>query len=145
MIGADFHELGVFLGMTSYTINEIAADNRGSVAVIAVKILEKWMKADKSQDMYKMYIALLDALSKMEKNDLVRFVKDGARRPSEIDQQGHKIELGKKVDIVGCASLLCFREYMSEHLELVKVDDIETTMMGKIISDGQVSGFPSTS
>ena len=34
---------------------------------------------------------------------------------------------------------------MSEHLQLVKVDDMETIMMGKIISDGQVSGFPSIS
>ena len=48
-------------------------------------------------------------------------------------------------DIVGCASLLCFRDHMSEHLQLVKVDDIETTMMGNIFSDGQVSGFLSMS
>ena len=41
--------------------------------------------------------------------------------------------------IVGCASLHCFRDHLSEHLQLVKVEDIKTTMMGKIISDGQVS------
>ena len=57
-------------------------------------------------------------------------------------------ELGDRFvqfDIIGCASLLCFMDHLSEHLQLVKVDDIETTMMGKIISDGQVSGFPSIS
>ena len=36
-------------------------------------------------------------------------------------------------DIVGCASLLCFRDHLSNHLQLVKVEDFETTMMFKII------------
>ena len=36
-------------------------------------------------------------------------------------------------DIVGCASLLCFRDHLSEHLQLVKVDAIETIVLGKII------------
>ena len=47
------------------------------MATIAFKVLEKWMKADKRQDTYEMYIALLDALSKINRNDLVIFVKKG--------------------------------------------------------------------
>ena len=52
-------------------------------------------------------------------------------------------QLGDRLDPfeIGCASLLCVRDHLSDHLQLVKADDIETTIMGKIILDGQVSEY----
>ena len=73
----EYRDLGVSLNVPTCVINEIEADNRGSVANTALKILEKWMKADKRQDMYEMYNELLDALSSFGRNDLVLFVKAG--------------------------------------------------------------------
>ena len=76
-INREFRGLGISLGIAGYVIDEIETDNRGNVATIAFKVLEKWMKADKRQDTCEMYIALLDALSKIGRNDLVAFVKAG--------------------------------------------------------------------
>ena len=76
-INREFRGLGISLGIAAYVIDEIETDNTGNVGTIAFKVLEKWMKADKRQDTYEMYNELLDALSKISRNDLVEFVKTG--------------------------------------------------------------------
>ena len=79
-INRDYRELGILLGMACCTIDEIEADYKGSVATITLKVLEKWMNADKRQDTFEMYKDLLGALSDMKRNDLVKFVGEWVER-----------------------------------------------------------------
>ena len=76
-ITRDYRDLGLALGIKGHVLNGLEDDNRFRVANIALKILEKWRNAKEGQDMYNMYNELLKALSKIERNDLVEFIKVG--------------------------------------------------------------------
>ena len=73
----EYRGLGLMLGIKGHVINAFEDDNRYRTANIALKVLEKWMNAKEGQDMYSMYNELLKALSRIERNDLVEFIKVG--------------------------------------------------------------------
>ena len=76
-ITRDYRDLGLMLGIKGHVINAFEDDNKYRMANIALKVLEKWMNAKEGQDMYTMYNELLEALSSIERNDLVEFIKVG--------------------------------------------------------------------
>ena len=75
-ICTDYRHFGIYLGLETYTIDEIAADN-SKVVDRAFLVVQTWKYTYRKPGSVTAYKTLSGALSELKREDLVDFVRSG--------------------------------------------------------------------
>ena len=75
-IGSEYYQFGIFLGLTADTVKAKEANHR-DVVQCSFEVLLKWRQRNGFPESTKTLNALCEALTDLERTDLVQFVTRG--------------------------------------------------------------------